>query len=120
MVPLGGTRARVPLRATTLSLSLACCLALAACGATPDDRPTTSSPGVPPAPSATQSPTPRPSRTPPTPPLSDRPVIGPAPPAWLGGRVLPEQADGFGEIRPTPPELERRRFTLPDRLPPLP
>ena len=42
------------------------------------------------------------------------------PPAWLGQRVLPRQANGFGEIRPTPPELDPRRFTLPDRLPPLP
>jgi D-alanyl-D-alanine carboxypeptidase-like protein len=42
------------------------------------------------------------------------------PPTWLGKRVLPRQANGFGEIRPTPPELDPRRFTLPDRLPPLP
>lgn len=42
------------------------------------------------------------------------------PPRWLGQRVLPRQANGFGEVRPTPPELDPRRFTLPDRLPPLP
>ena len=47
-------------------------------------------------------------------------MIGATPPSWLGKRVLPEQANGFGEIRPTPPELDRRRFTLPDQLPPLP
>ena len=35
-------------------------------------------------------------------------------------QVLPLQPNGFGEIRPTPPELDRRRFTLPDRLAPLP
>ncbi len=34
--------------------------------------------------------------------------------------MLPRQANGFGEIRPTPPELDPRRFTLPDQLPPLP
>jgi hypothetical protein len=34
--------------------------------------------------------------------------------------VLPRQANGFGEIRPTPRELRVRRFTLPDRLPELP
>jgi D-alanyl-D-alanine carboxypeptidase len=34
--------------------------------------------------------------------------------------VLPRTADGFGRIEPTPPELVRRRFTLPDTLPPLP
>src|SRR4051794_13369268 len=66
----------------------------------------------------TPSVTPRPSRTPPSP--SDRPAIGARPPSWLGTRVLPRQANGFGEIRPTPPELAVRRFTLPDRLPPLP
>jgi hypothetical protein len=45
---------------------------------------------------------------------------GTAPPAWLGQRVLPVRADGFGEIRSTPPALRIRRFTLPDTLPPLP
>jgi hypothetical protein len=34
--------------------------------------------------------------------------------------VLPEQANGFGEVRPTPRQLDPRRFTLPDRLPALP
>jgi len=34
--------------------------------------------------------------------------------------VLPREPNGFGQVRPTPPELERRQFTLPDRLPPLP
>ena len=66
-----------------------------------------------------------PSRTPPPrgprlPQLSGRPVVGAAPPPWLGTRVLPRTAGGFGEVRPTPPELVRRRFTLPDRLPELP
>jgi hypothetical protein len=34
--------------------------------------------------------------------------------------VLPRTAQGFGEIRPTPPELRDRRFTLPDTVPALP
>ena len=34
--------------------------------------------------------------------------------------MLPRTADGFGRIEPTPPELVKRRFTLPDTLPPLP
>ncbi|GAA1969558.1 M15 family metallopeptidase [Nocardioides panacihumi] len=42
------------------------------------------------------------------------------PPAWLGTRVLPRTAAGYGEIRPTPRELRDRRFTLPDTVPMLP
>jgi hypothetical protein len=42
------------------------------------------------------------------------------PPPWLGKRPLPHAANGLGEIRPTPPELRDRRFTLPDQLDPLP
>jgi hypothetical protein len=38
----------------------------------------------------------------------------------LGTRPLPRTAQGFGEIRPTPPELRDRRFTLPDTVPMLP
>lgn len=41
-----------------------------------------------------------------------------APPEWLGTRVLPLRDDGFGEILPTPPELQRRRFATVDHLPP--
>lgn len=78
-----------------------------------------------PTPSARPTPTPTPTkRTPtptptPTPTSTDRP-LGTYPPAWLGTRVLPRTAAGFGEIRPTPPELRNRRFTLPDTLPMLP
>lgn len=39
-------------------------------------------------------------------------------PEWLGQRVLPEGPDGFGEVRPTPPELADRRLVTPDHLPP--
>lgn len=45
---------------------------------------------------------------------------GSTPPPWLSTRVLPETASGFGEVRPTPPALRRRAFTLPDRVPSLP
>lgn len=52
--------------------------------------------------------------------MSTRPAVGAVPPPWLGTRILPETAEGFGEVRPTPPGLEQRRFTLPDQLLPLP
>lgn len=54
------------------------------------------------------------------PPTRAAPPPGSVPPAWLGTRVLPRTASGFGEQRPTPPELRNRRFTLPDTLPALP
>ena len=41
-----------------------------------------------------------------------------APPAWLGTRVLPTDADGFGQVQPTPPELDPRAIQMPDVLPP--
>ena len=44
-------------------------------------------------------------------------------PDWLGTRVLPLAADGFGERLPTPPELVDRRLMtppLPDPAPPPP
>ncbi|MGK2928141.1 MAG: M15 family metallopeptidase [Acidimicrobiales bacterium] len=39
-------------------------------------------------------------------------------PDWIGTRVLPTAANGFGEIQPTPPELADRRFATIDVLPP--
>lgn len=39
---------------------------------------------------------------------------------WLGTRPLPLRPDGFGEILPTPAELDPRTRTAPDRLPPPP
>ena len=44
---------------------------------------------------------------------------GTVPPPWLGKRPLPKTANGLGEIRRTPPELQNRRFTLPDHVEPL-
>jgi hypothetical protein len=41
-------------------------------------------------------------------------------PPWLFERALPERPDGYGVVRPTPPALRRRAFTLPDTVPMLP
>ena len=38
-------------------------------------------------------------------------------PRWLGTRVLPRRADGYGEIRPTPRVLRDRRLRTVDLLP---
>jgi hypothetical protein len=48
------------------------------------------------------------------------PERGTVPPDWLGNRPLPLRADGYGQLQPTPPELDPRRFTLPDTVAPLP
>ncbi|QIK77248.1 M15 family metallopeptidase [Nocardioides piscis] len=45
--------------------------------------------------------------------------LGSRPPAWLGTRELPRTSSGYGEVRPTPPALRNRRFTLPDTVPML-
>jgi len=42
------------------------------------------------------------------------------PPAWLGTRLLPIAADGFGERLPTPPELVDRRLSTPALPAPVP
>jgi hypothetical protein len=71
----------------------------------------------------TVAPTPTPTPTPTAPSVSTTPTTkepGTYPPAWLGTQPLPRTASGFGEIRPTPPELRDRRFTLPDTVPALP
>ncbi len=95
-----------------------------ACGVVDSDSPRAEAPGTEPSISATSAPSPstsRPStsRTPRAHP-SDRPVLGGAPPPWLGKRVLARTPAGFGVKQPTPPELIRRRFTLPDQLPAMP
>lgn len=41
-------------------------------------------------------------------------------PDWLGTRVLPVDDNGLGEVQPTPPELQDRRFITEDFLPPPP
>ena len=98
--------------------------AVTACGAEDAGEPEKAAPGEQPSPSATasasSSPSPRASKSPRKPRLSGRPIVGRAPPKWLGKRVLPRTADGFGEVRRTPAELVQRRFNLPDQLPALP
>jgi len=44
-------------------------------------------------------------------------AAGPVRPDWLGTRLLPLRADGFGEIQATPEELIDRRFPPPDDQP---
>ena len=39
-------------------------------------------------------------------------------PSWLGTRVLPRAASGYGEVRPTPNVLRNRRLGTRDLLPP--
>ncbi len=39
-------------------------------------------------------------------------------PDWLGTRPLPLRPDEFGEVQPTPPELQDRRLETLDQLPP--
>lgn len=39
-------------------------------------------------------------------------------PEWLGTRLLPLRPDEFGEVQPTPAELQNRRFETLDLLPP--
>lgn len=63
--------------------------------------------------STTSPPTSEPSTTTTTAPSPTTPR-----PDWLGTRVLPRTEEGYGEIRPTPPELADRRFATVDRLSP--
>ncbi|WP_307827970.1 M15 family metallopeptidase [Nocardioides sp. SYSU D00038] len=92
---------------------------LAGCGggeeptATPSAAPSSSGRPAPPA-------TPTTSTTPAAPATPAPADPGTVPPPWLGTRVLPVRADGSVAPQETPPELRHRRFTLPDRLPPLP
>ncbi|CAN5172484.1 hypothetical protein BH09ACT12_BH09ACT12_24540 [soil metagenome] len=96
------------------SLLLAGCSGAEMSGPTPAPPTTTAtaSPSATPsttAPSDTGTPTPSPTPTP----------AGPTYSSWpLGERVLPLRADGFGEIRPTPPSLRNRRYPTLDVLPP--
>ncbi|WP_084152202.1 M15 family metallopeptidase [Nocardioides halotolerans] len=98
--------------------------ALALTGCSPDgpvaEPPLPSSPPTSPAPPAPSRPTGTP--TPTSEPSSESPAPEPGtvPPPWLGTRPLPLRPDGFGQAQPTPPELDPRRFTLPDTVAPLP
>jgi hypothetical protein len=105
------------LRASAAALAV---VSLAACGTNGSTQPSAGTPE--PSPTATPSATPKPTKTAPPvrPTPSGRPILGSAPPPWLGKRVLPRRPDGYGEMRPTPPQLVQRRFTLPDTVASLP
>ena len=97
-------------------------LVLALAGCTSGDPPV-AEPPLPPSPTFSTTPTtPAATSEPPTtaPPTSSTPEVGTVPPPWLGTRPLPLRPDGYGQAQPTPPELDPRRFTLPDTLAPLP
>jgi hypothetical protein len=88
---------------------------LAGCGGA------TSAPAADPAtPAASPSPSATSTAPEPAPETAPEPKPGTVPPPWLGTRELPTQANGFGEVRRTPPALRERRFTLPDTVAPLP
>jgi hypothetical protein len=92
-------------------------LLLALVGCDRGDR--VAEPELPPSPPTSWVATPTsPTATPLTP--TPTPEPGTAPPPWLGTRTLPLRPDGYGQVQPTPPELDPRRFTLPDTVPPLP
>jgi hypothetical protein len=92
---------------------------VAACGAGGSPEPATPS-GTPSAAPSGPPPAAAPSGTPSVPPVTP-PAAGGATlaPAWLGTRVLPTDARGYG-IAPggTPPELRDRRIVTVDLLPP--
>src|SRR5690242_1239258 len=85
---------------------------LTACQAEPVAAPP--SPAASPASPGTARPSTPPE--PPSPSPSTRPPLGTVPPPWLGTRVLPETADGFGEVRPTPRVMRNRRWNTPDTI----
>ena len=95
-------------------------LSITACSAEPPPRAAPASPAASASPVA--SPAPQPAASEPTRPKDPgrmpRIVLGTRRPAWLGKRVLPRTADGYGEIQPTPPVLRARRFPTVDLLPP--
>ena len=100
-------------------VALALLSALAGCSsdAPVAEPPLPSSPPTSSRPTSTSTPTPSPS---PTPTRTPEPEPGTVPPPWLGTRPLPLRPDGYGQAQPTPPELDPRRFTLPDTVAPLP
>jgi hypothetical protein len=88
------------------------CAVLTGCSG--DGTPVTQTPATSSAPASHAEPTEPPPASPST------PELGTVPPAWLGTRPLPVRADGYGRAERTPPELDPRRFTLPDTVSPLP
>lgn len=108
-----------PFCVRSLVACLLVALALAACSAGSDDSDAASTGGedMPDTDPVPDQPQDEPPAAPPADPEPPAVADGiPARPTWLGTRVLPLRPDGFGEIQPTPPELEDRR--LPPSPPP--
>jgi len=119
-------------RLALLGLALGAALA-AGCAATPESSPpetpsptTAAASSATPVPTASSEPPDSPTARGAGPPSVDGTLSeaaygrGSTPPEWLFQRELPEDADGFGEVRPTPRGLQRRAFTLADQVPALP
>jgi len=96
---------------------------LAACGTDPGESGESGPSSAAPPTTAADSPSGSSSASPPTTP-DPSPSAAPAPggppySTWvLGATPLPVTADGYGEIRPTPPSLRHRRYATTDLLPP--
>ena len=134
---MAGTVARMrppqPRRARACGVALLLAVAVAACSPEPTTQPGPSvaptsaaqaqAPAKPqPSPQRRSKPKLRPAARPsdarPAKPGPRTPVTPVSPrPNWLGTRVLPKAASGYGEIRPTPPVLRDRRFATIDLLP---
>jgi hypothetical protein len=97
---------RLPLAGLLLAGVLAACEAEPGAEPQPAPRPTPSSAA--------------PQQTAPQPAAPQRPAPGTVAPPWLGTRVLPETAEGYGEVRPTPRVMRVRRWNTRDPIAPLP
>ncbi len=105
------------MRPRVLLVALLAATTLAGCGVGGSDADA-------PSPAATPS-TSSPAATPSSTPSSPAPTVPTASPTeqaystWVrGARPLPVTADGYGEVRPTPPSLRERRYATTDLLPP--
>ena len=133
-VTVGASVDVVERRARLTLVGVALASALTACAAAPHAGPREAPPTSPDTPSATSPPptpaTPTPQASPaatgpsPSPGAHSTapapPVQGTVPPSWLGTRILPRTADGFGEIRPTPGLMRVRRWNTTDTIAELP
>jgi hypothetical protein len=97
---------RLPLAGLLLAGVLAACEAEPGAEPQPAPRPTPTSAA--------------PQQTAPQPAAPQRPAPGTVAPPWLGTRVLPETAEGYGEVRPTPRVMRVRRWNTRDPIAPLP
>ena len=111
---------RTTLHAALVAVGVLGALAMVSCAPEARTRPEPppAAPSAEPRPAATAAPTPSDAAASQDP--GRRPRLGTRRPSWLGRRVLPRTADGYGEIRPTPPVLRARGFPTVDLLPPPP